>query len=62
MFDLTSMQDATEKFHYPEPVGDQLRMELKFTLPPKNVAELIVLGKRMSLVEFDEFGVVRKNI
>ena len=41
MFDLTSMQDATENCHYPEPVGEPLRLELNFTLPLEHVFELL---------------------
>ena len=41
VFDLTSMQDATEKCNYPEIVGEAL--ELKITRPLENVTELIVL-------------------
>ena len=62
VFDLTSMQDATENFHYPELVGEPLRPELIFTFPLKHVTELIVLGERMSSVAIDKFGVVGKNI
>ena len=29
VFDLTSMQDASENCHYPELVGEPLRLELK---------------------------------
>ena len=56
------MQDATENCHYPEPVGEPLRLELNFTFPPEHVTELIVLGERMSSVAIDKFGVVGKNI
>ena len=62
VFDLASMQDATENCHYPELVGEPLRLELKFTNPLENVTELIVLGERMSLVAVDKFGVVGKNV
>ena len=31
VFDLTSMQDATERCHYPELVGEPLRLELNFS-------------------------------
>ena len=62
VFDLTSMQDATENCHYPELVGEPLRLELNFTKPLENVTELIVLGERMSSVAVDKFGVVRKNV
>ena len=62
VFDLTSMQDATENYHYPELVGEPLRLELNFTHPLENVSELIVLGERMSSVAVDKFGVVGKNL
>ena len=61
MFDLTSMQDATENCHYPELVGEPLRLELNFTFPLEHVTELIVLGERMSSVAVDEFGVFGKT-
>ena len=62
VFDLTSMQDATESCHYPELVGELLRLELNFTFPLEHVTELIVLGERTSSVAVDKFGVVGKNI
>ena len=33
VFDLTSMQDATENCHYPELVGKPLRLELYSSFP-----------------------------
>ena len=62
VFDMTSMQDATENYHYPELVGEPLSLELNFTFPLEHVTELIVLGERMSAVAVDKFGVVGKNI
>ena len=62
VFVLTSIQDATENCHYPELVGEPLRLELNFTFPLEHLTELIVLGKRMSSVAVDKFGVVGKNI
>ena len=62
VFDVTSMQDATESCHYPESVGEPLRLELTFTNPLENITKLIVLGERMSSVAVDKFGVVRKNV
>ena len=62
VFDLTSMQDASENCHYPELVGEPLRLELNFTSPLENVTELSVLGERMSSVAVDKFGVVEKNV
>ena len=62
VFDLTSMQDAIEKCHYPELDGKPLRLELNFTFPLEHVTDLIVLGERMSSVAVDKFGVVGENI
>ena len=62
VFDLTSLQDATENCRYPELVGEPLRLELIFTHPLKNVTELIVLGERMSSVAVEKFGFVGKNV
>ena len=62
VFDLTSMQDATEHCHYPELVGEPLRLELNFNTALEHVTEVIVLGERMSSVAVDKFGVVGKNI
>ena len=62
VFNLTSMQDATENCYYPELVGELLRLELNFTQPLYNVTELIVLGERMSSDAVDKFGVVGKNV
>ena len=62
VFDLTSMQGATENFHYPELVGEPLKLELNFTFPLEHVTEVFVLGERMSPVAVNKFGVVGKNI
>ena len=62
VFDLTSMQDATDYFHYPELVGEPLRLVLNFIFPLEQVTELVVLGERMSSVAVHKFGVVAKNI
>ena len=62
LFDIISIQDANDVFHYPEPVGEPLRLELNFTFPLEHVTELIVLGERMSSVAVDKFGVAVKNI
>ena len=61
VLDLTSMQDTTEHCQYPELIGEPLRLELYFSSPLENVAEVIVLGERMSCVAVDKFGVVGKN-
>ena len=62
VFDLILMQDATENCHYPEFVGEPLRLELNFTNPLENVTELPVLCERMSSVAVDKFGVIGKNV
>ena len=62
VFDLTSMQDATEHCHYPELIGEPLRLELYFNSPLENVTEVILLGERMSCVVANKFGVVGKNL
>ena len=62
VFDLTSMQDATEHCHYPELIGEPLRLELYFSSLLGNFTEIIALGERMSCVAVDKFGVVGKNL
>ena len=61
VFDLTSMQDTFEHCHYPELIGEPLRLELNFNEALENVTEVIILGERMSSVAVDKFGVVGKN-
>ena len=60
VFDLTSTQDATEHCHYPELIGEPLKMELYFSSLLENVTKFIVLGERMSSVAVDKIGVVGK--
>ena len=62
VFDLISMQDATENCHYPELVREPLRLELNFTNLLENVTELFVLGERMSSVVVDKCSDVGKNV
>ena len=61
VFDLTLMQFATEKCHYPELVGKPLRLELNFTFPLEHNTEFSGLGERMSSVAVDKFGVFEKK-
>ena len=61
VFDLTSMQDATEHFHYPDLIGEAVKLELYFSSHLENVTEVFVLGERMSSVAVDKFVVVGKN-
>ena len=62
VFDLSSTQDATENCHYPELVGEPLKLELNFTNPLRNVTELIVMGEQKSSVAIDNLGVVGKKV
>ena len=62
VFNLTSVQDATENCHYPKLVGVPLRLEINFTFPLEHLTELNVLGERMSPVAVDKIADVGKNI
>ena len=62
VFDLTSMQNATENCHYSELVGEPLRLELNFAQHLENVTGLIVLCERMSSAEVEKFSVVGKIV
>ena len=61
VFDIASMQDATENYHYIELVGKPLRNELKLSFSIEDVAKSILLAERMYSVAVDKFGVVRKK-
>ena len=61
-FDLTSKQDATKNCHYPELVGESMRLELNFTYRPAHVTELFVLRERRSWVAVDKFCVVGNSL
>ena len=56
IFDSPSMQIATEHCHYPELVGEPLRLELMFTFALKHIRDVIVLGERVSSVAVDKFA------
>ena len=62
IFDITSMQDSTEHWHYPELVGEPLRHELNFIFALDYATEVFILVERMSSVAIDKFGVVGKQI
>ena len=61
VFDLTSMQDASENCDNPKLVGQPLRLELNLTFPLEFASKLIELGERMSSVAVDKFDVVGRN-
>ena len=61
VFELTSMQDATENCQYPELVWEPLRLELNFTFALEHVTELIALGERMSSVAVDKCQKLAEN-
>ena len=48
--------------HQPKLVGEPLMLELNRTFPQKRGTEFIVLGKWLTSVAVDNFGVVGKNI
>ena len=56
------MQDASEKFLYPEVIADSLRLELSFTCPLEYLIELIVLRELLLSAAVDKFGVAGKTI
>ena len=58
VFDLTSMQDASENFHYPELIGEPLRLKLNRTSALEQVFLLTILGKQMSFFAVDKVGLV----
>ena len=62
VFDLIPMRDASEHCHYPEIIGEPLRLELYFSSSLENVTEVSVLGDRVSCVALDKFRVVGKNL
>ena len=60
VFDLTSLQDATENVHNPELAGEPMRMELIFTLPLEHVAELIDMVERMFFLTLTSLDLFEK--
>ena len=62
VFDLTSMQAAIENCHYPELVGEPLRLELNFIFPQEHVTDVVEMGELMFLIAADVFGVVGKIV
>ena len=46
VIDLTSLQDAGENIHYPDLIGESIRLEMFFGRPLKIVTELIVLEEK----------------
>ena len=60
VFDLISMQTATDFCHYPELNAEPLSLELNFIFPLKSVTALNILGERVGSDVVDTFGVVGK--
>ena len=58
---LTPLQDGKENYHYPENVGEPLRLELNFTFPPEHNTGFLVLGGRFHLVAVGKFCVAGNN-
>ena len=61
VFELTSMQDATENCHYPELIGEPLKLELDFTFPLKQVTELIVLKNKCHRLQLTSLVLLEKT-
>ena len=62
LFDLTSMQGATEICDYPELVREPLRLEPNFNFFPEHLTELSVLGERMYSFVVDKHGFNGKKV
>ena len=62
VFDLTSMQDATEHCHYLQLIGEPLRLELYFSSSLENATKVFVLDERFSSVAVEKFVVVGKKL
>ena len=62
VFELNSMQDATEKCHYPELVGEPETGAESYFLSLEHVTEVIVLGERLSSASVETFSVCGKKI
>ena len=60
VLNLTSMQNATEKCHYSELVGEPLKLELNFIFPLECNTKVVLLGERMPSVALEKFGVFGK--
>ena len=57
VFVLTSLRDAAEQLQKPELNGESLRLENFLQIPSEQVTEMIILGKRLSIVQNNNFGV-----
>ena len=62
VFDLTSLQDASEHLHYPELSGENLGLEMFFQFSLEQVTEVIDLGERLSNIQIDKLGTVAKKV
>ena len=62
VFELNSMQDATENCYYIELIKEPLRLEVNVTFPPEHVSEFIVLWERMFSVAVDKFCSLGRSI
>ena len=54
MFDLISIQGATEHCHYSGWIGEPLRLELNLNGALGSVTEVKILGEQLSLVAVDK--------
>ena len=61
LFDLASLQEAAENIHYPKFSCKNLRLDLLFESPLRDIIELIVLRERVSTVKIEQFRTVAEN-
>ena len=54
------MQDSTENCHYPELVGEPLRLQLNFTFSLEHVTEFFVFREDMSFVAVEKSIVLER--
>ena len=59
---MTPLQDAAEQLHHPELSGESLSLEMFFQFPFEQEMEVIVLGERLSKIQFKNFITVAKII
>ena len=62
VFDLTSTQEATHVFNYPELTNSSISVQLKFDTALTNNVEVFLLGEKSSTVYIDSASNVSKNI
>ena len=62
VFDLTSTQQASHDYLYPELTNESISISLRFSAQLTNSVEVFLLGKRSSTIYIDSSRKVSKNI